>query len=297
MTELKNSRVQRHLTIEQRSRLIAEYRETFFAASHGDALRALYSTLETSFGVRRDVLRAEIMADRAENAKLYRKLDRELRARAAQKDRSVQPRMMPQQPAGQATVKLVSAQTQAESAVDQIIQCLKCCRKFQAVVVPKHAYRGQHCDGSGGPGAPAKRDQPPPMATTLAKWNIESESAWARPPGQRIERLVVNFDTGNWQTTSVLGEMGYHVGRNGLDKRMRRAILAETVQVKLVPATPAYEEYVVGWGTPGSRLRVKKIRDSIAAFARIRRHTKADYTAAVADWECDLEWLKTAYAI
>ena len=130
-----------------------------------------------------------------------------------------------------------------------------------------------------------------------ASWNIELEPQYLRPPGQRVHKLIVNLDTGKWQTTGVLGALGYHVGKNGIDKRTRRAILTEAVEVNLVAASPEFVDYVKGWGAPKSRQRIVKIRDSIRAFAQIRRSTKADYSSALTDWDSDLAWLKAKYQV
>src|ERR1700733_1225987 len=62
----------------QSSQLLIAYRATFTADNHGDALKAMYSKFEVVFGVPRNVLHAEVMADRQAHAKLYRKLRNEL---------------------------------------------------------------------------------------------------------------------------------------------------------------------------------------------------------------------------
>jgi hypothetical protein len=66
---------------------------------------------------------------------------------------------------------------------------------------------------------------------------------------------------------------------------------------ELVAASPEFVDYVNGWGAPKSRKRIVKIRDSIRAFAQIRRSTKADYSGALADWDSDLAWLKAKYQV
>ena len=71
------------LTFAQRSELLIAYRGTFTADNHGDALKAMYSKFEVAFGVPRNVLRAEVLADRQVHAKLYRKLRNELTRRAS----------------------------------------------------------------------------------------------------------------------------------------------------------------------------------------------------------------------
>ena len=57
--------------------------------------------------------------------------------------------------------------------------------------------------------------------------------------------------------------------------------------------TPAY---IAQWGDPGSVARLKKLAESIAAFARnAKRKREADMQAAVDDWESDLRFLHDKY--
>lgn len=107
--------------------------------------------------------------------------------------------------------------------------------------------------------------------------------------------LIVNFDTGAWPVSGVLGEMGYRVGRNGLTANARHEVLDGVLAVELVAASPAAESYVGEWGPPSSRLRLQKVVNSIAAFARNARRRSADYSEAIADWESDLDWLRAVY--
>ncbi len=114
-------------------------------------------------------------------------------------------------------------------------------------------------------------------------------------PDVRQRKLLVNFDTGEWQPSGVLSEMGYRVGKNGLSDTVRRTILAEVLAVDLVPQSPAASAYVAEWGSPYSRQRLQKMVNSIAAFARNARRRDADYSEAIADWESDLEYLRLTY--
>lgn len=107
--------------------------------------------------------------------------------------------------------------------------------------------------------------------------------------------LLVNFDTGAWPASGVLGEMGYRVGKNGLIAAARHKILDEVLTVELVAASAAANGYVREWGPPGSRWRLRKMVNSIAAFARNARRRSADYSEAIADWESDLEWMRATY--
>ena len=107
--------------------------------------------------------------------------------------------------------------------------------------------------------------------------------------------LVVDFDTGAWPASGVLGEMGYRVGRNGLSAIARREVLDDVLAVELVASSSAANSYVDEWGPPSSRLRLQKMVNSIAAFARNARRRSADYSEAISDWESDLEWLRAVY--
>ena len=193
----------------------------------------------------------------------------------------------------------LSAKGATDSGVtrSQPIRCPECNQKLAHSAVRHYGKRGRPCDGAIATEPHLKPRKPTPMAETLAKWNIEPEPQYLRPVGQRIQKVIVNFDTGNWQTTGVLGALGYHVGKNGVDKRTRRAILIEAVQVELVAASREFADYVHSWGAPRSRQRKIKIRDSIRAFAQIRRSARADYSAALADWDDDLAWLKATYGL
>lgn len=111
--------------------------------------------------------------------------------------------------------------------------------------------------------------------------------AFPDPPDIEIDNstrtLLVNFDTGAWPVSGVLGEMGYRVGRNGLTPGARHEILDEVLAVELVAASHAADTYVAEWGPPSSRRRLQKMVNSIASFARNARRRSADYSEAIAD--------------
>jgi hypothetical protein len=284
------------LTPAQSSQLVIAYRATFTADNHGDALKAMYSKFEVAFGVPRNVLHAEVMADRQAHAKLYRKLRSELTRRASRRKSTDSHK--PPSKSNQTPAKKRANEAQASQVFHpRPIRCPECNRKLAHAAVHHYGKRGRPCGGTSATDARSLARKPTPMVETLAKWNIEPEPQYQRPQAQRVHKLIVNLDTGKWQTTGVLGAIGYHVGRNGLDKRTRRAILTEAVEVRLVAASPEFVDYVKGWGAPKSRQRLFKIRDSITAFAQIRRSTKADYSAALADWNSDLAWLKAKYQV
>jgi hypothetical protein len=284
------------LTPAQSFELLIAYRATFTADNHGDALKAIYAKFEVAFGVPRNVLRAEVMADRQAHAKLYRKLQNELTRRASTRNSTDSHRPPPKSNQTPATKRASQAQA-SDVSHPQPVRCPECDRKLAHAAVHHYGKGGRPCGGAMTADPRSRARKPAPMAETLAKWNIELEPQYLRPPGQRVDKLIVNLDTGKWQTTGVLGALGYHVGKNGIDKRTRRTVLTEAVEVQLVAASPEFVDYVKGWGAPKSRQRMFKIRDSLRAFAQIRRSTKADYSGALADWDSDLAWLKAKYQV
>jgi hypothetical protein len=284
------------LTAAQSSQLLLTYRETFSAENHGEAVKAMYSRFEAAFGVSRNTLRAEVMRDRREHPKEYRKLQQQLITRATKAGATGARKSV-------STATKVEGKKSDQSAPrregpqEQIVSCPACGQQFRTPVIPRHRSGGRRCKGSLRKHPSSSAASTPSMATTLAKWNIELEPAYERPRRQQIHRLVVNFDAGSWQVSGVLSEMGYHVGKNGPDKRTRRAILTEVFKVRLVAASPDYAAYVSEWGAPMSRTRLSKMMNSISSFARIRRSSKADCSGAIADWDSDLAWLKTAFKV
>jgi hypothetical protein len=64
----------------------------------------------------------------------------------------------------------------------------------------------------------------------------------------------------------------------------------------LPPVFPA--DYLQGWGQPGSALRLQKMAESIAAFARnAKRNESVDLADAITDWEDDLQYLYETYYV
>jgi hypothetical protein len=97
-----------------------------------------------------------------------------------------------------------------------------------------------------------------------------------------------------WPEKGLLSYLGYHVGERGLPTAQRRAIL-NSVYLEAVP-TVNNLVYMADWGSPRSSLRLQKIAESLAAFCRNRERSDRSFTsAAVADWESDLSYLKQKY--
>ena len=63
--------------------------------------------------------------------------------------------------------------------------------------------------------------------------------------------------------------MGYQVGCNGISAARRRDVL-DYVYKQSIPKVNS-PEYMAEWGEPRSGKRLKKLADSLAAFARAAR--------------------------
>ena len=105
------------------------------------------------------------------------------------------------------------------------------------------------------------------------------------------------FDPDNLKQVGVLSLMGYHVGRDGVEQSLRRAILRDAY-LGPVPYDPFSEE-MAEWDAPCCSARLKKIANCIAAFARnAKKRTDAHaYRQSIDDWESDLNWLKENFYI
>ena len=98
-----------------------------------------------------------------------------------------------------------------------------------------------------------------------------------------------------WPRTGLLSYLGYHVGRTGLPTVIRRAIL-DDAYMKSLP-TVNNPIYMADWGEAHSGPRLQKTAESLAAFCRNqkRKDGTRSKSAAVADWESDLQYLKAKH--
>ena len=98
-----------------------------------------------------------------------------------------------------------------------------------------------------------------------------------------------------FHATGMLKFMGYRVGRKAaLSADRRRAILAYVFLGKLPPVNDTH--YMQEWGRPKSNRRLRKIANSLAAFARnARRKKSSSWNHAIANWEADLAYLKKRF--
>jgi hypothetical protein len=113
----------------------------------------------------------------------------------------------------------------------------------------------------------------------------------------RSHSTTINFADMSTPETGLLSHMGYRVGRSGLIQESRRRILDEVMAMHLLPASDNDRQYAEQWGTPSSPRRLKKLADCLASFAKSSKRKKTkDYSEAIADWESDLDYLRTRYS-
>ena len=100
---------------------------------------------------------------------------------------------------------------------------------------------------------------------------------------------------GFFHATGMLKFMGYGVGRKAaLSADRRRAILNYVFMGHLPPVNDTH--YMQEWGRPKSNRRLRKISNSLSAFARnARRKKSSSWNHAIANWEADLAYLKKRY--
>lgn len=98
-----------------------------------------------------------------------------------------------------------------------------------------------------------------------------------------------------FHATGMLKFMGYGVGsKAALSADRRRAILNYVFMGRLPPVNDSH--YTQEWGRPRSNRRLRKIANSLAAFARnARRKKSSSWNHAIANWEADLAYLKKRF--
>lgn len=109
--------------------------------------------------------------------------------------------------------------------------------------------------------------------------------------------VVVQFNAKGLPSPGVLKQMGYQVGRNGDGPSRRRRILESVYEAKLTASSADERNYILEWGPPSSRTRARKMKQSLAGFIKYAGRRDADMSAAIADWEEDLAWLRQHYQL
>lgn len=131
-----------------------------------------------------------------------------------------------------------------------------------------------------------------------SKWAYQvTEGKWFpwpttfAPPGIRRLKGV------NWRPYGMLRFLGYHVGETQpTPPNVRRCILEYAFECHLPPLNDL--KYYQEWGAPQTAPRLKKLADTLAAFARnAKRRDIRSLAAAIDDWESDLEFLRDKYYV
>jgi len=93
----------------------------------------------------------------------------------------------------------------------------------------------------------------------------------------------------------LLRYLGYRVGKQGASVQRRREILEGAFLSQHLPQVNS-NEYTAEWGNADSAKRLKKMANFIATECRnAKRQKHADFSAAIADWESDFNWLKSKF--
>jgi hypothetical protein len=94
----------------------------------------------------------------------------------------------------------------------------------------------------------------------------------------------------------MLAYLDYRVGANGEHSRARQAILSRVFESSLPPVFD--KAYMDEWGQNGTASRLRKMAESIAAFARNAKRRDADrLDQAIRQWEQDLSFLHDRYYV
>jgi hypothetical protein len=135
-----------------------------------------------------------------------------------------------------------------------------------------------------------------------AEWTRRLALAEADPksfpwPTTKAPKSKSGIDSGDWHMIGMLSYLGYRVGAtNGVSAGVRHQILDLCFGAGLPPINGL--EYVRSWGLPGTTIRLRKLANELASFARNgKRKRSANLSSAVADWEDDLNYLYERYYV
>lgn len=129
----------------------------------------------------------------------------------------------------------------------------------------------------------------------LFEYLFNQEFPWPESTYEDGPPLMLNAEGFNGEDAySPLYQMGYSVAQNnGLQPGERHHALEKTFSEKQLPYCVS-DEYMDGWGSAGSRRRLRRIAWHLHMLARRSRRTPR-LNEAVVKWESDLLWLKKLY--
>jgi hypothetical protein len=139
-------------------------------------------------------------------------------------------------------------------------------------------------------------------AALIAEWARRLAVAEADPrvfpwPTTKAPKGKSGLDSGDWHLIGMLSYLGYRVGATaGVSEGIRRQILDVCFDGPLPPINGI--AYMRAWGAPGSTMRLSKLANELASFARNgKRKRSANLATAVADWEADLNYMYRQYYV
>ena len=130
--------------------------------------------------------------------------------------------------------------------------------------------------------------EPEPEPVDMAQ--VERAFSW---PSTVANMADGDLPESQWPQMGMLKAVGYSVGANGLMTASRQRLLKH-VYIQVLPYVES-KSYVAEWGEPKSGSRLKKMAETLAAFARNAKRQKIDKSIAISEWEQDLAWLKDEY--
>lgn len=139
-------------------------------------------------------------------------------------------------------------------------------------------------------------------AALIAEWARRLASAEADPrafpwPTTKAPKGKGGLDSGDWHLIGMLSYLAYRVGTTaGVSAGIRHQILDLCFDAPLPPINGI--AYMRAWGPPGSTMRLSKLANELASFARNgKRKRSANLGSAVADWDADLNYLYRRYYV
>jgi hypothetical protein len=109
-------------------------------------------------------------------------------------------------------------------------------------------------------------------------------------PSTTADRGSGNLAPDKWLKDGMLSFMGYRVGStDGKESDERQKILAAIFDGPLPPVLP--RRHMAEWSRPGAPARLKKMAETLAAFARNGKRRDVGMKSAIEEWEEDLKYL------
>jgi len=130
-------------------------------------------------------------------------------------------------------------------------------------------------------------------------WQIRAaERQWFPWPSTVAPRGTQRLNRTCWRERGMLDLLGYHVGEaQQTPAEIRWQILEYAFECHLPPVSDV--AYWLEWDEPCTAARLRKLANTLAAFARNakQRRDACAYARAIDDWENDLALLREGYYV